>query len=120
MADNRYSTAAGRRGYQRPAFFFLPLRTALLQRAVPVQGCTWYLAYGTGGGVFWKFWVVGCPNTPVGVRRFFFCVWVLMGSRQGCIRVGGWICFRFPFHPLFVAVSILRHNMKVLCECGLM
>ena len=39
-----------------------------------------------GGWVFWKFWVGGCPKTPLphGGRGTLFGAWVLMGSRQGC------------------------------------
>ena len=44
-----------------------------------------------GGWVGW--WVGGCPSNPLPPRSSgggtFFRVWVLMCSRQGCMRVGG-------------------------------
>ena len=60
------------------------------------------------GGVFWKFWWGGpdTPSPPHGGGTLFG-IWVLMGSRQGCIRVGGWVWLRFPSHPQFAAVSYI-------------
>ena len=32
--------------------------------------------------------------------------------------MGGWVQLRFPFHQLFAAVSISKHNRKKFCDCG--
>ena len=70
---------------------------------------------GEIGWVFWKFWVGGWVSNPppsCGAGTFFG-VWVLMGSWQGCIRVGGWVggCVpaRVPCLVVHISYPTLHH-----------
>ena len=68
-----------------------------------------------------------CPTTPLPRRGVgaFLGVWVLMGLRQGCIRVGGWVAGSpCPCPVLHISSPILLHaSLKennacmVMCVC---
>ena len=99
--------------YPMPKHFFVhrDLNPNLNEKmGVPLQsGMCLVVRHGMEGGagwVSWKFWVGGCatpPPPPI--------------PRRGGTFLGFWV--GFPFSPLSATVSISRHNMKKVCECGL-